>query len=101
MDAVMAVNVLYFIDDLNSFFETIAGWLKPGARAVFGVRSPETIARMPFTQYGFNARCSDEIEALMRASGFNHVDIACYDEGLVSLGDIEIAMDSMIIRGQI
>jgi len=99
MDAVMAVNVLYFIDDLHGFFEKLTSWLRPGGRAVFGIRSPETMRRMPFTQYGFNMRPYADIESIMRNYGFNQIDSDCHDEGVVTLAGVDIQVDSIIIKG--
>ena len=41
----MAVNVLYFIDDLSPLFRKIAALLKPGGRAVFDLRSADSLKK--------------------------------------------------------
>ena len=56
LDGIMAVNVLYFIENLDEFFSKIKNWLKPGSRAVFGIRSEHSLNNMPFTQYEFVVR---------------------------------------------
>jgi len=99
VDGLLAVNVLYFIDDLPALFEHIKQWLKPGARAVFGVRSPDTLNAIPFTQYGFNIRTIESMEKAMREAGFNNVESTQYDEGISSFEDIELSVDSVIIKG--
>lgn len=99
VDGVMAVNVLYFIEDLLSFFKKIIGWMKHGGRAVFGVRSDKTLKNLPFTQYGFNIRSTGEIKLLMEKAGFCSVESFAYKEGTVPFGDIMIPVDSVIIVG--
>ncbi|MEH6359010.1 MAG: SAM-dependent methyltransferase [Pseudomonadales bacterium] len=99
IDGLLAVNVLYFIDDLPAFFAHIKQWLKPNGRAVFGVRSPETLNALPFTQYGFNIRTIEAMKRAMTEAGFNDVESTQYDEGMSSFEDIELPVDSVIIKG--
>jgi len=99
IDGLLAVNVLYFIDDLPAFFAHIKKWLKPNGRAVFGVRSPETLNAIPFTQYGFNIRTIKAMKRVMTEAGFNDVESTQYDEGMSSFEDIELPVDSVIIKG--
>lgn len=99
LDALFAVNVLYFIEDLNEFFRQISAWLKPGARVVFGVRSDHALNSLHFVEYGFNVRSPDEIKQCMRSNGFFDVDSTYHDEGTVLLGDLPLPVDSVIIKG--
>ena len=100
LDGLMAVNLLYFIDDLPHLFGQIANWLKPDGRAVFGIRSAESLAAMPFTQYGFRLRETAEIEATLRGAGLPNIISAYHDEGTTMLGEIEIPVDSIIIEAR-
>lgn len=99
LNGVMAVNVLYFIENIDELFSLIKQWMKPGARAVFGIRSEHSLNSLPFTQYGFNVRSADEIKACMRNNGFSDVESDYYDEGTVMLGDLPLPVDSIIIKG--
>ena len=74
--------------------------MKPGARAVFGIRSEQSLNSMPFTQYGFNVRSADEIKACMRNNGFADVESNYYDEGTVMFGELPLPVDSIIIWGR-
>ncbi len=98
VDGVMAVNVLYFIDDLDALFRKIASWLKPGGRAVFGVRSDQCLKAIPYTRYGFHIRSLEEIKTSLLASGFQRVDSSYYDEGLQPFDELEIPLDALIIK---
>ncbi len=97
LDGLMAVNLLYFIDDLTDLFGQIANWLKQDGRAVFGIRSPESLNAIPFTQYGFRVRPLKEIETALRQSGFTNITSAYHDEGTTMFGELEIPVDSIII----
>jgi len=99
IDGLLAVNVLYFIDDLPAFFTHIKKWLKPNARAVFGVRSPASLSAIPFTQYGFNIRAIESMEKAMAEVGFSAVESTQYGEGVSSFEDIQLSVDSVIIKG--
>ena len=98
VDGFIAVNVLYFIEDIQAFFMNISSWLKPGGRTVFGVRSEKSLRDIPFTRFGFNIRSLDEIVDALQASGFEDVKTAYYDEGIETIGGLEIAVDSQIIK---
>lgn len=97
LDGLIAVNVLYFIDDIDAFFAKILTWLKPGARVVFGVRSQGTLEALPFTRYGFHIRSQEEIVAKLTASGFAQVEANYFSESIGSFGE-EAAMDFLIIK---
>lgn len=100
LDGLMAVNLLYFIDDLPGLFGQIANWLKPGGRAVFAIRSADSLNAMPFTQYGFRVRPLAEIEAALREVGFADIASAYHDEGTTMLGELEISIDSIVIEAR-
>ena len=98
LDGVLAVNVLYFIDDLDAFFHRINGWLKPGGRTVIGVRSSDSLEEMPFTQFGFNIRTLVIIKQAMHDAGFINVESEYFDEGVTQFDDLELPIDTLIIK---
>ncbi|MFT5181867.1 MAG: arsenite methyltransferase [Alphaproteobacteria bacterium] len=100
LDGLMAVNLLYFIDDLPGLLGQIASWLRPDGRVVFGIRSPASLNAMPFTQYGFRVRETAEIEAALRGAGFANIASSYHDEGATMLGELEIPVDSIIIEAR-
>jgi SAM-dependent methyltransferase len=101
LDALMAVNVLYFIDDLPDLFSQIANWLKPDGRALFGIRSPESLNAMPFTQFGFRVRSQEEVAAALREAGLTNIASSYHDEGTTMLGELEIPVDSIVIEARL
>lgn len=99
IDGIMAVNVVYFIENLHHFLTQIFSWLTQNGRLVLGVRSDKTLNNLPFTQYGFHIRSPDVILAAMKQAGFTDTKATHYEEGMVPLGDMSIAVDSVIISG--
>jgi len=99
LDGVMAINVIYFIEDLMLFLKHLAVWIKPEGKIVFGLRSEKALKAVPFTEYGFNIRSTDEIKKIMEESGFTSIESSVFDEGEVPFGDITISVDSVIIAG--
>jgi cyclopropane fatty-acyl-phospholipid synthase-like methyltransferase len=97
VDALMAVNVLYFLEDLNAFFQHIKNWLKPGGRIVFGVRSDTALKKLPFTEYGFNIRSPEQICECLSQCGFQSLESNKYEEGEMPFGDMMVPVDSIVI----
>ncbi|MDH5392000.1 MAG: class I SAM-dependent methyltransferase [Gammaproteobacteria bacterium] len=100
-DGIIAVNLLYFIDDLHALFQLLKTWMKPGGRVVFGVRSDKSLNSLPFVHYKFNVRTPEEMMKIMRSNGFTDVDCSYYDEGEMMLGEISLTVDSVIIHGRL
>lgn len=98
IDGLFAVNVLYFIENLDECFLQIKSWMKPGSRVVFGVRSDHALNNLPFVDYGFHVRSPEEIKDCMRNNGFVDVASNYHDEGTVLLGDLPLPVDSVIIK---
>lgn len=101
IDGLMAVNVLYFINDLDKFFSRILSWIKPNGRVIFGIRSEKSLKSLPFSQYGFNIRSLDLIKEHMQQQGFKNIESNYYDEGTVTLGDMDITVDTIVIKGTV
>lgn len=100
LDGVLAVNVLYFIDDIAGLFRRIHDWLKPGGRMVMGVRSAESLRAMPFTAFAFKIRTLEAMESAMQAGGFVDVAADYFDEGVVEFGELRLPMDTLVIQAR-
>jgi len=98
LDGLMAVNVLYFIDDLYGLLTKIRPWFKPNSRCVFGIRPTRTLESLRFHEFGHYIRSPEEIEDAMRKHGFGDISITHYDEGKGQLGDISFPNGSIIIK---
>ncbi len=99
-DGIFSVNVLYFIDDLGCFFTLLHRWLKPGGRIVMGIRSQDTLQKMPFTQYGFNIRPLETYLEAMRNCGFHEVKSSYYEEGIIQFANLELPMDTLVLSAR-
>ncbi|PSW16460.1 hypothetical protein C9J01_05530 [Photobacterium rosenbergii] len=101
LDGLIAVNVLYFIDDLDRLFNQIRPWLKPMGRCVFGIRPVRTLESLKFHDFGHHIRSPEIIGNRLQKSGFADISVTYHDEGEGSLGDITFPNGSIIIRAQV
>ncbi|HET6732933.1 class I SAM-dependent methyltransferase [Mycobacterium sp.] len=69
VDAVITLNTVYFVSDLDGACAELARVLRPGGRAVVGIGDPEVMDGLPFTEYGFTLRPVTEIVAALTNSG--------------------------------
>jgi SAM-dependent methyltransferase len=69
LDAVITVNTVYFVDDIEAAFRELVRVLRTGGRLVVGVSDPDAMARAPVTAHGFRLRPIDELAAAMTAAG--------------------------------
>jgi arsenite methyltransferase len=69
VDALITLNTVYFITELDAACAELARVLRPGGRAVIGIGDPDVMARLPFTPHGFTIRPSGEIAAALQNSG--------------------------------
>ena len=69
VDALITLNTVYFITELDAACAELARVLRPGGRAVIGIGDPDVMARLPFTSHGFTIRPVDEIGAALQNSG--------------------------------
>ena len=100
IDGVLAVNILYFIDDLIPFFKKIITWMKSDGTAVFGIRPDTVLKDLPFTQYGFNIRSTVDIKSLMETAGFVSIESFVQEGDMFPYEDRMIPVDSVIIVGK-
>jgi arsenite methyltransferase len=69
VDALITVNTVYFISELDAACAELARVLRPGGRAVIGIGDPDVMVRLPFTKHGFTIRPVAEIAAALENSG--------------------------------
>ena len=69
LDALITVNTVYFVSDLDAACAELARVLRPGGRAVIGIGDPAVMAKLPFTRHGFAIRPVGEIAAALQNSG--------------------------------
>ncbi len=101
VDALLAVNVLYFFADLGRFVERCCQWLRPGGRAAIAIRSTAALRAMPFVEYGFHLRPLDDVMRALKCGGFESIEARFFDEGTTTLGDFTVEVDSIIVRASL
>ncbi len=69
VDALITINTVYFISELDAACAELEWVLRPGGRAVLGIGDPDVMARLPFTPHGFTIRPVSEIAAALQNSG--------------------------------
>lgn len=69
LDALITVNTVYFVSDLDLLLGEVARVLRPGGRLVLGVGDPSRMARMPVTSHGFQLRPVDALAEALEAAG--------------------------------
>ncbi|MFI7004163.1 class I SAM-dependent methyltransferase [Nocardia sp. NPDC050175] len=69
LDAAITVNTLYFVPDLDAVCAELARVVRPGGRVVIGIGDPDTMAKLPFTPYGFTLRPVADVLAALEKSG--------------------------------
>jgi arsenite methyltransferase len=69
VDALITVNTVYFVAELDAACREFARVLRPGGRAVIGIGDPDVMAKLPFTKHGFTIRPVGEIAAALQNSG--------------------------------
>jgi ubiquinone/menaquinone biosynthesis C-methylase UbiE len=69
VDALITVNTVYFISELDAACREFARVLRPSGRAVIGIGDPDVMAQLPFTKHGFAIRPVGEIAAALENSG--------------------------------
>jgi arsenite methyltransferase len=73
LDAVITVNTIYFVDNLELAFRELARVVRPSGRAVIGLGNPQAMASLPFTAYGFRLRPVAEVADLLTKSGLTQI----------------------------
>jgi arsenite methyltransferase len=73
LDALITVNTIYFVDDLELAFRELARVSRPSGRAVIGLGDPEAMASLPVTAYGFRLRPVAEVAGLLTKSGLTQI----------------------------
>ncbi|MEL6186132.1 MAG: methyltransferase [Myxococcota bacterium] len=99
-DRFVAVNVLYFVERLDDFFESAYRHLRPGGQVVLGVRSQLCLDQLPFTKHGFISRSLDIYLTALAAAGFEGPKAAFLQEKRIVMGDKSYPMDSVIIQAR-
>ena len=98
-DAVLCVNVIYFWENPAAHLREILRVLRPGGRFLAAVRSPETMALMPFVRYGFRTYDEAAWLKLLLENGFSSFSAARQLEPPIRVAGAEISLESLCMMG--
>jgi len=89
-DKLFAVNLLYFIEDFDTFIKVIKLWLRPDAKVVFAIRAKETLEKLPVTQFGFNIRSNESIIGVLKDNKMKNINIHTFEEKADTSKQLEV-----------
>jgi SAM-dependent methyltransferase len=79
-DAILSVNTIYFMDDLESLFKLWLNTLKPGGKLVLGFRPAAVMQQFPFSAYGFRLYDENEVRCALLSAGFHKVEEQLFED---------------------
>lgn len=100
-DAVLCLNVIYFWENPAAHLREVRRVLRPGGRFLAAVRSPETMAHLPFTQHGFRLYDEAAWSALLLQNGFHNIETARQMEPPMQVEGGAYALESLCITGYV
>ena len=98
-DKLIAVNVLYFIKDLDLFFKSIKVNIKESGLVVFGLRTQKTLNNIPISKFNFISRSEKSILDMLKGHGFKEVKTFLFieEERAERQVDTKIEFENIII----
>jgi ubiquinone/menaquinone biosynthesis C-methylase UbiE len=87
IDTALAVNTLYFWDELKFPFAELTRVLRPGGRLCLAFGDAAFMRTLPFTGYGFHLHELAEVEQALRSAGLTvqawrtHRETGCSNDG--------------------
>jgi ubiquinone/menaquinone biosynthesis C-methylase UbiE len=73
IDYITTTNTVYFWPSLKENAKEIYRVLKPNGKVLIGYRSKDLMDKIELANYGFNKYTKDEIEALLKDTGFRKI----------------------------
>lgn len=74
-DKVLCINVIYFWEKPSDHLKEIYRVLKPGGKFYASIRKKESLAQMPFSEYGFRIYSQDEWIQILERSGLHFINV--------------------------
>ena len=99
IDYITTTNTVYFWPDLTVNAKEIYRVLKPNGKILIGYRSKEMMDKIELANFGFNKYTKNEIEALLRDSGFRKIETAIISEPNLDFDGKPIEMEGFYSTG--
>jgi len=87
-DIIFCINVAYFWKEPQDHLVEIHRVLKPGGRLYTTIRTPESLAAMPFSQYGFRTYTEEEWKLLCHLNNLAFIRSSQVHEPSASPGPV-------------
>jgi SAM-dependent methyltransferase len=87
-DIIFCINVAYFWKEPQDHLVEIHRVLKPGGRLYTTIRTPESLAAMPFSQYGFRTYTEEEWKLLCHLNNLAFIRSSHVHEPAASPGPV-------------
>jgi ubiquinone/menaquinone biosynthesis C-methylase UbiE len=94
-DKVFTVNTLYFFQHPLDELAEIRRVMKPNAKFVIGIRSKESMEKLPMVQYGFQLYDDTALQHLLEEAGFRAVTVLKEDEPIITMQGNTIYFQSL------
>ena len=99
-DCLTTTNTLYFWPDPTNNIKELARVLKSGGKLVIAYRPRAFLEQVEFTRYGFSKFEKQEVEELLKTSGFKQVHTTVIQEpDTVKLGDNALYLEGLFTTG--
>jgi ubiquinone/menaquinone biosynthesis C-methylase UbiE len=98
-DRILTVNTLYFMDTAVAFLNECYRVLKPGGTLALAIRDRQTMAQLPFTEFGFNLFSEQDLKEVCNSSKFRAITINEYiEDGTLLLSGTVLHNRSLIAQ---
>ncbi len=99
-DKVFCLNVVYFWENPQDHLKEIIRVLKPNGKFYAGIRTKETMQKIPFTKYGFTMYHPYEFEAVLKDNQFKNTGFSLHTEDIVEFDNEKIQIKSACVFGE-
>lgn len=96
-DCVLGVNVVYFWDNPTMELKELEKVLKKDGRIVFGMRSFETMKKLPVTNYNFNLYNQEDLSGFAKQAGLNLTEVVCTSEVIKGIDGQELDTETWAV----
>ena len=94
---IFTVNTIYFWQHPEVELREIKRVLKDNGIFAIGIRTKDTMLKLPFTQYGFTLYSEDELQKLLLKNGFNILSSTKKTEPPFEINGTEVVMESLVL----
>ncbi|TAH43005.1 MAG: class I SAM-dependent methyltransferase [Bacteroidetes bacterium] len=94
-DYIIGINTVYFWDPIELYLEEIKRVLKPSANLILAYRTKSGMMELPFSRYGFSLYEAEDLELILRKSGFGSVYSNSFPEEISGPDGRKLRLDAV------